>query len=67
VPSLASQVRCRAAAVRAGSNSPYRRVLGGRQLSGLGDQGGLVEAGVAAERADDLGVQAPLADAGLGR
>jgi hypothetical protein len=40
--------------------------FGGQQLGGLGDQGGLVEAGVAAERSDDLGVQAALADAGVG-
>jgi hypothetical protein len=42
-------------------------VLGGQQLGGLGDQAGLVEAGRSAEVADDLGVQAALADAGLAR
>src|SRR6266508_4442128 len=41
-------------------------LLGGQQLGGLGDQAGLVEAGVAAEVADDLGVEAALADAGVG-
>src|SRR5215218_41205 len=42
-------------------------LLGGQQLGGLGDQAGLVEAGRSAERSDDLGVQAALADAGVGQ
>jgi hypothetical protein len=40
--------------------------FGGEQFGGLGDECGLVEAGVAAEVADDLGVEAALADAGVG-
>jgi hypothetical protein len=40
--------------------------FGGQQLGGLGDQGRFVEAGVAAQVADDLGVEATLADAGVG-
>jgi hypothetical protein len=40
--------------------------FGGQQFGGLGDECGLVEAGVAAEVADDLGVEAALADAGVG-
>jgi hypothetical protein len=40
-------------------------VLGGEQLDGLRDQRGLVEAGHAAERGHDAGVEAASADGGV--
>jgi hypothetical protein len=41
-------------------------LLGGEQLGGLQDDVGLVEAGGGAQRADDVGVKAALADHGVG-
>jgi hypothetical protein len=42
-------------------------LLGGEQLGGLQDDVGLVEAGGGAQRADDVGVETPLADHGVGQ
>jgi hypothetical protein len=42
-------------------------LFGGEQLGGLGDQGGLVVAGLLAEVAGDLGVEAVGADEGVGQ